>query len=1505
MAIDDVAEESVDSTFDLFMAASGYVAVVSSSAVSDSHVCVSSSSRRSNSIIVETVESDDDDSQAVEDDSQAVEDCEAEFLYDDPLFTIDPVLPSDHLSPLGVSETAFADPHEVFDYLADEFGTGHESEIDAVVNLDVVTSLADDSGDGSDSVRHDLDEIDPIQFLQHQATIAKCTILDVCRTFKAENPGFVSGKCVRAHMDGGAEVTITDQLHVLFAYRKFKAHQTVPRIRGIDKVIHFPVGYGYIRIPDCTRRGFTDYLAYYCPTLEVTIFSPFDAGKRHGCRTVSTLSFIDGSNTALVCLQHCKRRAQDITISGTMSGGLLFSPEFILPSAIERQQPLPKPELSRVSTLPCAKCLTTVHTCSSDCACKAVQQIQEAPLPTRLDEPDPFLVHATTREQQRLLWHQRLCHIHSRRMSDLWKCARGVPRLAVEPEGSICPICAHGKSTKADRSTEDSNRATVAYQGLSVDFGFVVQKGSNEARHAQAVGLNGETCYCLIVDHHSKCVFSETFASKAPPIAFLTKWLSVRGAGPSVTDKYVLMDKGGDLGQCREVWDLFESHGYRVKTTATNASSQNGLGERPHRTIADGVRTMLHGAGLPLKFWPYAFHHFIRMYNFTPHGESLVSPYEIVSKGQKPRLNALRTFGCRMYVNSGPRSSKLAVDNVKTGIFLGFAQTSRNFLFYNLETKKVESVVHATFDELMNDLPYDDKPPNARLLSDAISQGRPITALNKSRSREDTVEAPVLDFTENAFTDIRRYLLPTSSVVSDPMFGLRFQRCSKLYRAYLADVLPSSPLRSLMSRSKLKGLIGSYVVRVNDAPVFSVSDVESVLDSVSQSASLPAVVPIELALEPLSTHTKRQTPLHLRIHDLERVHMHRMSGTREGSVDGSTARVFQTAQVGSDSDTSTTSQPQTLNNRPMTDEERALNGSFTYRKLQTLPIHQWLAWRDGFDEQLDDHYAKRTFGDGVPIDKPPGATVLRPQWAQVIKKESNRRKCRLCCDGSKRAAPEIHAFAETYASCIEQPCLRAFYAIAAVKGFVITGADCTNAYANAPSPTKECYLLVDDAYIDWYTRRFPNRPVPRRGQVLPIQKALQGHPEAGALWEKHIVSILLQLGFRATTHERNLYFGVFNGEPVYAARQVDDFAFASKHQSTALDIIERIRGFNVEIRREGDICRRFNGVDVDQTRNYIRIHCKSYIARVLASHGWDTPSDRESDRHDETPITDRMVKDLSLKSGPSVKINPAKHQELQDKMKFPYRQVLGELIYAYVICRLDIGFAITFLARFAECPHEDHYRALLQVCKYLRATSDWGLMYWREEGRERLDLPVGDFVSLSQADVTLPDLPSSDLLTTLHAYMDASYGTDYKTRKSISGYAICYGGAAICYKSSRQTITALSSTEAEFIASVSTAKKAKYLRAVFAELDLAQTKATPLFCDNESCINIVNNDIPTDRSRHIDIRYFAIQEWRRAEEIELKHIPGVVNPADALTKATGPTLHHRHSRRAMGHYGVF
>jgi hypothetical protein len=111
-------------------------------------------------------------------------------------------------------------------------------------------------------------------------------------------------------------------------------------------------------------------------------------------------------------------------------------------------------------------------------------------------------------------------------------------------------------------------------------------------------------------------------------------------------------------------------------------------------------------------------------------------------------------------------------------------------------------------------------------------------------------------------------------------------------------------------------------------------------------------------------------------------------------------------------------------------------------------------------------------------------------------------------------------------------------------------------------------------------------------------------------------------------------------------------------------------------------------------------------------------------------------------------------------------------------------------------------------------------------------------------------------------------------------------GGAIAWRSKTQSITAASSTEAKFIVAVSAAKVAKYLRAILRQLGFPQKDPTNLFEDNESTIKMANADRPTKCSRHIDIQYFAIQDWKKSGQILLNKIKGIINPSDSLTNGS-------------------
>jgi hypothetical protein len=219
---------------------------------------------------------------------------------------------------------------------------------------------------------------------------------------------------------------------------------------------------------------------------------------------------------------------------------------------------------------------------------------------------------------------------------------------------------------------------------------------------------------------------------------------------------------------------LFENAGYRVETTAPDSSHQNSPGERPHQTIADAMRTMLSGANLSMKIWPYVFHHFLRIYNSTVHGDHDASPFELCS-GSRPNLSLLRVFGCRVYaLPARPRRPDKLISDARTGIFLGYAKSMKNVLYFDSITETVKTAQHVAFDEAMNDLP--DKPPNARLLG-------PVHDVDPDQIQLDSTVAN-FDISISPFADFVTIQIQLDASATHPL-GFEFCDCSHLHQAFV------------------------------------------------------------------------------------------------------------------------------------------------------------------------------------------------------------------------------------------------------------------------------------------------------------------------------------------------------------------------------------------------------------------------------------------------------------------------------------------------------------------------------------------------------------------------------------------------------------------------------------------------------------------------------------------------------------------------------------------------
>jgi len=126
----------------------------------------------------------------------------------------------------------------------------------------------------------------------------------------------------------------------------------------------------------------------------------------------------------------------------------------------------------------------------------------------------------------------------------------------------------------------------------------------------------------------------------------------------------------------------------------------------------------------------------------------------------------------------------------------------------------------------------------------------------------------------------------------------------------------------------------------------------------------------------------------------------------------------------------------------------------------------------------------------------------------------------------------------------------------------------------------------------WYRKKFKKAVNPNH--MIPLGHALQGHPEAGTLWEKMIVEILeTYFGFKSTTHEQNIYWGEIKRETVFVCCQVDDFAIA-------LDSIEIVNHIISEIDKHVSLPTKGLGQNTMGWTSYKLVIILNYIVNLIS-----------------------------------------------------------------------------------------------------------------------------------------------------------------------------------------------------------------------------------------------------------------------------------------------------------------
>ena len=250
------------------------------------------------------------------------------------------------------------------------------------------------------------------------------------------------------------------------------------------------------------------------------------------------------------------------------------------------------------------------------------------------------------------------------------------------------------------------------------------------------------------------------------------------------------------------------------------------------------------------------------------------------------------------------------------------------------------------------------------------------------------------------------------------------------------------------------------------------------------------------------------------------------------------------------------------------------------------------------------------------------------------------------------------------------------------------------------------------------------------------------------------------------------------------------------------------------------------------------------------------------------------MKDCDSASTPmesKLKLKDSKETMENEVVDRPYRKLIGSLLYLSTHTRPDIAEAVGNLSRNLEKPTIEHWNAGMRLLKYLKGTANYGIKF---EGND----------------------------LSLIGYSDSSWAST-QDRKSVSGYVFMINNAPVSWRSKKQTIVALSSTEAEYVALSEAAKESVWIKKLFVELKiLHQENAVLIYEDNQSCIKLTKNDSNHGRMKHVDIKYHFVKDQVEKGEVAVKYCKTEEMIADILTKSLGKAQ-FVYLRNLMGVYG--
>ena len=371
-----------------------------------------------------------------------------------------------------------------------------------------------------------------------------------------------------------------------------------------------------------------------------------------------------------------------------------------------------------------------------------------------------------------------------------------------------------------------------------------------------------------------------------------------------------------------------------------------------------------------------------------------------------------------------------------------------------------------------------------------------------------------------------------------------------------------------------------------------------------------------------------------------------------------------------------------------------------------------------------------------------------------------------------------------------------------------------------------------------YMKAPPGIRLPK-GKTLQLVNALNGTKQSANCFYTRICGILKGLDLTPTILDPCLFYR-WNGQNlILAGIYVDDIRLVCDSQE---DIEYYSRQLDAALPMSTPDVNLWLGMKVihDRVEGTIRISQPRSIEELLKDFGLESAN----------PV--------STPAEPGKKL--LKSRLPPGSIDFPYRELIGRLLWIARFSRPDILYAVTQLCSHVTAFDESHVTAAKRVLRYLKGTKDLELILRKQD----------EFALEVYADADFAGEPE---------------GNDGAMRSLTGIVAYIRGVGPIFSQSKLQSTVSTSTAEAELKAVGSAVQFTLSIRQLLGELGFTPTLPTTIYNDNEACIASLKSTVSGSRLRHVKINFHFVKEKVAEKEVALQYLSTEKMLADIFTKA--------------------